>query len=84
VKPIQIVNFVIEIAAPGKIPAGKTDIPFEFELKPRTGKTLFETYHGVFVTIQYNLKAEMKRSFLAKDLTKVIIIIVSSLIKQRS
>lgn len=71
VKPIQLVNYVIEIAAPGKVPAGKTDIPFEFVLKPRGSKTLFETYHGVFVNIQYNLRADMRRPFLAKDITKV-------------
>lgn len=71
VKPIQLVSYLIEIAAPGKIPAGKTDVPFEFLLKPRGSKTLFETYHGVFVNIVYNLRAEMKRSFLAKDIAKV-------------
>lgn len=39
-------------------------------------KTLYETYHGVFVNIQYILRVEMKRSFLAKDLTKVCEFIV--------
>lgn len=55
---------------PGKIPAGMTDIPFEFPLKPRSGRSLYETYHGVFVNIQYLVKAELKRSFLSKDLLK--------------
>ncbi|KAK6623370.1 Vacuolar protein sorting-associated protein 26C [Polyplax serrata] len=76
VKPIQLVNCTMDMASPGKIPAGNTEIPFEFTLTPRTNKTLYETYHGVFVNIQYNLRAEMKRSFLAKDLTKVCQFIV--------
>lgn len=70
VKPIQLVTCNMEVAPAGKIPAGKTEIPFEFLLAPRTNKTLFETYHGVFVNIQYHLRAEMKRPFLAKDLVK--------------
>lgn len=60
----------IDAAMPGKVPAGKTEIPFEFPLKPRSGRSLYETYHGVFVNIQYLLKTELKRSFLNKDLTK--------------
>lgn len=70
-QPIQLVSCVLEVASPGKIPAGKTEMPFEFPLTPRPNKTLYETYHGVFVNIQYLLRCEMKRSFLAKDLLKV-------------
>ncbi|XP_063233764.1 vacuolar protein sorting-associated protein 26C [Bacillus rossius redtenbacheri] len=76
VKPIQLVSCVVEVAAAGKIPAGKTEIPFEFPLVPRPNKTLYETYHGVFVNVQYLLKCEMKRGFLAKDLIKVAEFIV--------
>jgi hypothetical protein len=67
---------VLDVASPGKIPSGKTEIPFEFPLTPRANKTLYETYHGVFVNIQYLLRCEMKRSFLAKDLLKVAEFIV--------
>lgn len=31
---------------------------------------LYETYHGVFVNITYILKADIKRSFLAKPVQK--------------
>ena len=31
---------------------------------------LYETYHGVFINIQYFLKVEMKRGLLAKDVEK--------------
>ncbi|GFS43917.1 vacuolar protein sorting-associated protein 26C [Trichonephila inaurata madagascariensis] len=34
--------------------------------------TLYETYHGVFISIQYYLKCEMKRSLLNKDLQKIL------------
>ena len=70
-KPIQIVNYSVELAKPGKIPSGTTDIPFELPLKPKSGKKLYETYHGVFVNIMYTLKCDMKRSLLSKDLQKL-------------
>ncbi|GLG95709.1 Putative down syndrome critical region protein 3 [Gryllus bimaculatus] len=76
VKPIQLVGMTSEVAPAGKIPSGKTEIPFEFPLTPRANKILYETYHGVFVNIQYLLRCEMKRSFLAKDLVKVAEFIV--------
>ena len=44
--------YAVEIAKPGKLPSGKTEIPFEVPLKPKGNKTLYETFHGVFVNIQ--------------------------------
>ncbi|XP_014224137.1 Down syndrome critical region protein 3 homolog [Trichogramma pretiosum] len=70
VKPIQLVQYTVEVAPAGKIPSGKTEIPFELPLKPRGSKTLYETYHGVFVNIQYLVRCDIKRSFLAKDVNK--------------
>ena len=69
-KPIQLINYSVELCKAGKFPSGTTEVPFELPLKPRTGKTLYETYHGVFVNITYSLRADMKRSLLAKDLQK--------------
>ncbi|CAL1543446.1 unnamed protein product [Lymnaea stagnalis] len=69
-KPIQLLNYTLEVAKPGKLPNGKTEIPFEVPLKPKPGKTLYETYHGVFVNIQYLVRVEMKRSVFNKDLQK--------------
>lgn len=60
----------MEVTPAGKIPAGTTDIPFELPLHPKTNRTLYETYHGVFVNISYMLRCEMKRNFLAKDIIK--------------
>jgi len=69
-QPIQVLQYTLEVAKPGKLPSGKTEIPFEVPLKPKPGKTLYETYHGVFVNVQYTVKVEMKRSLLNKDLQK--------------
>ncbi|XP_015127412.1 Down syndrome critical region protein 3 homolog isoform X1 [Diachasma alloeum] len=70
VKPIQLVQYTLAVAPAGKIPSGKTEIPFELPLKPRGSRTLHETYHGVFVNIQYVIRCDIKRSFLAKDVSK--------------
>ncbi|XP_053502097.1 vacuolar protein sorting-associated protein 26C isoform X2 [Ictalurus furcatus] len=70
VKPISLISSNIEVAKPGKVPGGKTEIPFEFPLQVKGNKVLYETYHGVFVNIQYTLRCDMKRPLLAKDLSK--------------
>ncbi|XP_071095137.1 vacuolar protein sorting-associated protein 26C-like [Haliotis cracherodii] len=69
-KPMQLINYNLEVAKPGKLPSGKTEIPFEVPLRAKAGKTLYETYHGVFVNVQYCVKVDMKRSLLNKDLQK--------------
>jgi hypothetical protein len=51
-QPIQIINSTIDVLKPGKIPSGKTEVPFEFPLLVKGSKVLYETYHGVFVNIQ--------------------------------
>lgn len=70
-KPIQLVQYSLELAKPGKFPHGNTEIPFEMPLRAKSNKKLYETYHGVFVNIMYTLKVDMKRSLLNKDLQKV-------------
>uniref|UniRef100_A0A098LZC2 Vacuolar protein sorting-associated protein 26C n=1 Tax=Hypsiglena sp. JMG-2014 TaxID=1550645 RepID=A0A098LZC2_9SAUR len=78
VKPIQLINSTVEMVKSGKLPCGKTEIPFEFPLQVKGSKILYETYHGVFVNIQYTLRCDMRRSLLAKDLTKSCEFIVHS------
>ncbi|XP_042213609.1 vacuolar protein sorting-associated protein 26C-like [Homarus americanus] len=71
-KPISIINQSVEVVKSGKIPTGQTEIPFEIPLVPRSSsKVLYETYHGVYVTVQYSLRCDIKRSLLAKDITKL-------------
>eukprot|EP01097_Dermamoeba_algensis_P011115 TRINITY_DN8483_c0_g1_i1.p1 TRINITY_DN8483_c0_g1~~TRINITY_DN8483_c0_g1_i1.p1 ORF type:complete len:302 (-),score=62.62 TRINITY_DN8483_c0_g1_i1:236-1141(-) len=75
-KPIQLVNVSLEIAKPGKLPDGETELPFEIPLEPLAGLNLFETYHGVFINISYLLRCDMPRPLLAKNLQKQIEFIV--------
>ncbi|XP_062905865.1 vacuolar protein sorting-associated protein 26C isoform X1 [Mobula hypostoma] len=79
VKPIQLISNNIEVVKAGKLPSGRTEIPFEFPLKVKGSKVLYETYHGVFVNIQYTLRCDMRRPLLAKDLMKNCEFIVHSL-----
>jgi hypothetical protein len=50
-----LINYSLEIAKAGKLPSGKTEIPFEVPLKPKGNKTLYETYHGVFINVQVKI-----------------------------
>jgi len=69
-KPVQILNFEIDVSPAGKIPNGVTEFPFEFTLKKKDGE-LHETYHGVYVNIQYGITCDISRSMLAgKNLKK--------------
>lgn len=51
-KPITLINYKIEIAKNGKLPAGRTEMAFELPLIPKGNRPLYETYHGVFIAIQ--------------------------------
>lgn len=53
-------------------PDGISEIPFEFKLVPSMGQQLYETYHGVFVNISYQLRCDMKRGMLTKDLSRTL------------
>lgn len=59
-----------DVCGPGRLPSGRTEIPFELPLQPRPNRTLYETYHGVFINISYSLRCDIRRSFLSKDLQK--------------
>ena len=68
-KPVIVLSLQLPISPPSKVPAGRTEIPFEFPLTPLPNATLYETYHGVFVNITYTIKVEMPRGMLAKNLS---------------
>ena len=70
-QPVQLVlNSFPVCKGPGKLPAGTTEIPFAFPLLGNGSRQLYETYHGVYINIQYFIKVDMKRGLLAKDLDK--------------
>jgi hypothetical protein len=69
-KPVVVLAQEFEVCPSGKFAAGTTEIPFEFVLKANPGEELFDTYHGVYVNVQYNITANMTRGMMAKNLTK--------------
>jgi hypothetical protein len=51
--------------------AGITEFPFEFDLKATSGgEDVYETYHGVYINIQYQITADMNRGMMSKALRK--------------
>lgn len=68
----------LEIARPGRFPGGVTEIPFEAPVRPLLNKVLYESYHGVFINIQYILKAVIKRNFLNKDIHKSLEFVIEN------
>lgn len=75
-KPITLMDYTVEIQKPGKLKDGATELPFEFKLEALSGQELFETYHGVYVNIAYNLKCEAAKTFFGKNLQKNLEFIV--------
>lgn len=75
-KPIKLIDYKIDVAKPGKLPDGLSELPFEFKLEPLPDQQLYETYHGVFVTIGYTLTCEIKRKLIARDLQRKMEFIV--------
>lgn len=62
----------VTVAAAGHLTAGLNAFPFECALTPqRDPSRLYETYHGVFVAINYAVRCELRPSgFMAKALTR--------------
>lgn len=81
-KPIQLLSYQIEITPAGKVPNGTVEFPFEFTLKANQGQQLYDTYHGVYVNIQYMITAEMARPMLAKNYVKAVEFTVETEVKR--
>eukprot|EP01132_Coremiostelium_polycephalum_P002257 gene2257-2780_t len=75
-KPITLMHYTINVATGGKFTSGITELPFEFPLEPIPNQQLYDTYHGVFVNIQYTIRCDIKRGILSKDLQKSIEFVV--------
>ncbi|XP_030387319.1 vacuolar protein sorting-associated protein 26C [Scaptodrosophila lebanonensis] len=72
VKPITLLQSSLELSAPGKLAAGRSEFHFELPLVCKSEpRVLYETYHGVFININYQLRCDVKRNFLGKSLQKV-------------
>jgi hypothetical protein len=67
-KPVQLLTYDIEVSPGGKCNDGNTEYPFEFTLNPIKDQKVYETYHGVYVNVQYNCTVDMKRGSMKANL----------------
>lgn len=74
-KPTPIFRHEIEVAGPGKFADGTTEIPFSFPVVARD-QPLFESYHGVYISVVYNIGVTCDRGMMKKTLTKDLEFIV--------
>merc|ERR1712151_340366 len=78
-KPIAMMSHSLDLKAPSKFPEGKTELPFKFEVKPiDADKTLYDTYHGVFIKVEYTVSAEITRSMMSKNSKRTLEFIVEN------
>ena len=70
-KPVLLVSIKKELAPKSDMPDGVVAIPFEFRLEPLGGEKILETYHGVYVTVMYNLGVETSISAGFMSKTKI-------------
>lgn len=71
-KPIVLLNSTLELSSSGRLSAGISEFHFEYPLQcKKEPRVLYETYHGVYININYQLRCDVKRNFLAKSLQKV-------------
>mmetsp|Transcript_74278 Transcript_74278/g.108929 ORF Transcript_74278/g.108929 Transcript_74278/m.108929 type:complete len:304 (+) Transcript_74278:57-968(+) len=61
-KPVQLIGLSKQVQPAGKLGDGRIVIPFEFTLLPAAQKQLLDTYHGVFICVQYTLTVEVLKS----------------------
>ena len=77
IKPVAVFALTQELQKGGKLPDGVHELPFEFPLEQQAEK-LFETYHGVFVNVQYVIGVEVKRGVMSKNLKRTLEFIVEA------
>ena len=78
IKPVQLLSHQQDLQPSGKLPDGRHEFEFEFVLQPVNGEKLHESYHGVFVNLQYVITVEVRRGMLAKSLKRSIEFIVEA------
>eukprot|EP00617_Octactis_speculum_P017100 CAMPEP_0185762144 /NCGR_PEP_ID=MMETSP1174-20130828/21106_1 /TAXON_ID=35687 /ORGANISM="Dictyocha speculum, Strain CCMP1381" /LENGTH=302 /DNA_ID=CAMNT_0028443677 /DNA_START=10 /DNA_END=918 /DNA_ORIENTATION=- len=73
IKPLCLMDQNFDILDSGKVPDGVTEIPFEFQL-PKEG--LHESYHGVYINVEYKINVSCERGFPKKALHRNIEFVV--------
>ncbi|RLN88337.1 hypothetical protein BBJ28_00000679 [Nothophytophthora sp. Chile5] len=76
VTPMDLVYFHLPVAPAGKVPPGISKFPFEFELQGNDGQQLFETYHGVYVSVKYEIVCDCVRGIMKNKLHKTLEFVV--------
>jgi hypothetical protein len=77
-KEQQVLNTTLKLAEPGKLPSGETVIPFSFPLATGSKRNpLVETYHGVYIKVEYSVSATVQFMFNKKQ-TEPIPLLVSN------
>lgn len=69
-RPITFSKLEIQVVPPGKVPDGVTEFPFEFSLTPLPGQQLYESYHGVCISIVYNALIVCERGMMKRTLQR--------------
>jgi hypothetical protein len=78
--PTELMNLDLVVAKGGKCRGGITEFPFEFVVQPnQKSQMLHDTYHGVYVNIQYLITCDVVRGIMSKDLQKTKEFIVNLL-----
>lgn len=68
-RKVTILKYTTELApSGGKFAEGSTEIPFDFPVVGVDGQALVESYHGVYLTIIYNIHVECERGMMKKTL----------------
>lgn len=74
-KPFSIFRQEIEVAPSGRFADGSTEIPFSFPVVARD-QPLLESYHGVYISVVYNIGVSCDRGMMKKTLTRDLEFIV--------
>lgn len=77
-QPVVIMKLEKNICPAGTFPAGLTEIPFHFSVVALRGQTLLETYHGVYISILYNIAVSCDRGLMKTSLRKDLEFIVEA------
>lgn len=78
IKPVELLSHQEVLKPAGKLSEGVSEVPFQFTLSPVKGEKLHETYHGVFVNMQYVVTVEVRRGMLSKNLKRQLEFVVEA------
>ena len=84
VPPRNLLEDTVELAPAGRVEMGANRFPFSFALKGAAGAALLETYHGAYISVNYNLTVFLARGRMKRDLEKTVEFIVEVPVAKKS